>query len=36
MQSTSTNSDYFNLVWIEIIKWNIIVEFIELIWILNL
>ena len=33
MQSTSTNSDYFNLAWIEIIKWNINVEFIELIWI---
>ena len=33
MQSTSTNSDYFNLVWIEIIKWNKNVEFIELIWI---
>ena len=33
MQSTSTNSDYFDLVWIEIIKWNIYVEFIELIWI---
>ena len=30
MQPTSTNSDYFNLVWIEeSIKWNIIVEFIE-------
>ena len=33
MQSTSTNSDYFNLVWIEIIKWNKNVELIELIWI---
>ena len=31
MQSTSTNSDYFNLVWIEIMKLNINVEFIELI-----
>ena len=30
MQSTSTNSDYFILVWIEFIKWNINFEFIEL------
>ena len=30
MQPTSTNSDYFNLVWIEIMEWNINVEFIEL------
>ena len=30
MKSTSTNSDYFNLVWIEIMKLNISVEFIEL------
>ena len=30
MQSTSTNSDYFNLVWIEIMKLNTSVEFIEL------
>ena len=30
MQSTSTNSEYFNLVWIEIMKLNISVEFIEL------
>ena len=29
MQPTSTNSEYFNLVWIEIIKWNVIAEFIE-------
>ena len=33
MQSTSTNSDYFNLVWTEIIKLNLNVEFIGLIWI---
>ena len=31
MQSTSTNSDYFNLLWIEIMKLNFNVEFIELI-----
>ena len=30
MKSTSTNSDYFNLVWIEIMKLNLSVEFIEL------
>ena len=30
MQLTSANSDYINLVWIEIIKLNINVEFIEL------
>ena len=30
MKSTSTNSDYFNLVSIEIMKLNISVEFIEL------
>ena len=30
MQLPSTNSDYFNLVWIEIIKINMTVEFIEL------
>ena len=30
MQSTATNSDHFKLVWIEIIKLNINVEFIEL------
>ena len=30
MQSTSTNSDYFNLVQIEIMKWDINVEVIEL------
>ena len=30
MESTSTDSDYFNLVRIEIMKWNIIVEVIEL------
>ena len=30
MQSTSANSDYFNLVWIEIMKLNTNVEFIEL------
>ena len=30
MQSTSTNSDYFNLVWIEIMKWEKNVEVIEL------
>ena len=30
MKSTSTNSDYFNLVWIEIMKLNISVELIEL------
>ena len=30
MQSTSTNPDYFNLVWIEIMKLNVNVEFIEL------
>ena len=30
MQSTSTNSDYFNLVWIEIMKLNVNVDFIEL------
>ena len=29
MELTSTNSDYFKLVWIEIIKLNLIVEFIE-------
>ena len=29
MQSTSTNSDYFNLVWIEIMKLNINVEYID-------
>ena len=30
MQSTSTNSDYFYLVWIEIMKLNINAEFIDL------
>ena len=30
MKSTSTDSDYFNLVRIEIMKWNINVEIIEL------
>ena len=30
MQSTSTNSDYFNLVWIEIMKLDINVKFTEL------
>ena len=30
MQSTSTNSDYFNLVWIEIMKLDINVKLIEL------
>ena len=30
MQSKSTNSDYFNLIWIEIMKLNIEVKFIEL------
>ena len=30
MQSTATNSDYFNLVWIEIMKLDINVKFIEL------
>ena len=30
MELTSTNSDYFNLVWIAIIKLNLIVEIIEL------
>ena len=30
MQSTSTNSDYFNLVWIEIMKLDKNVKFIEL------
>ena len=30
MQSTSTNSDYFNLVWIEIMKLEINVKFIDL------
>ena len=29
MLSTSTNSDYFNLVWIEIMKLDINVKFIE-------
>ena len=30
MQSTSTNSDYLNLIWIEIMKLNVEVKFIEL------
>ena len=30
MELTSTNSDYFNLVWIEIIKLNFNVEFIDI------
>ena len=30
MLSTSTNSDYFNLVWTEIMKLDINVKFIEL------
>ena len=30
MKLTSTNPDYFNLVWIEIMNLNISVEFIEL------
>ena len=30
MQSTSTNLDYLNLVWIEIMKLDINVKFIEL------
>ena len=29
MQSTSTNSDYFNLIWIEITNLNMKVKFIE-------
>ena len=32
MKSTSTDSDYFNLVRIEIMTWNINVEVIELIF----
>ena len=31
MQSTSTNSDYVNLVWIEFMKLNVNVDIIELI-----
>ena len=30
MQPTSTNSDYFNLIWIEIMNLNMKVEFIAL------
>ena len=30
MQPTSTNSDYFNLIWIEIMNLNMEVEFIAL------
>ena len=30
MKSTSTNSNYYNLVWTEIMKLNINVEFTEL------
>ena len=33
MQSTSTNSDYFNLVWIEVMNLKVNVEIIELNWI---
>ena len=31
MQPTSTNSDYFNLIWIEIMNLNMKVEFIALV-----